>query len=97
MANEIRVIDSHTAGEPTRVVIDGDKNQALDHLVAAATGFDKFHMGLYAAGSRRRRGQLLGPERGGDKFIADADRWMKEQHIRDPARMADVVAPGIWG
>lgn len=95
---------THLWGRPwTRLIkaglasLDGDKNQALDHLVAAAAGFDSFHMAIYAAGSRRRRGQLLGPERGGDKFIADADRWMSEQGIHDPERMADVVAPGVWG
>ncbi len=76
--------------------LEGDKTQALEHLVAAAAGFDSFHMTIYAAACRRRRGQLLGLENGGDEFIVAADRRMSEQGIVDPARMADVAAPGVW-
>lgn len=76
--------------------IEGQKGEAIDHLVAAAAGFDGVHMDLYAAASRRRRGQLLGSEQGGDRFITEADRWMAEQGIVDPERLSNTLAPGIW-
>ena len=52
-------------------------------------------MELYAAVSRRRRGQLLGAAEGA-RFLRQADRWMTDQGIRNPARMAGVLAPGVW-
>ena len=77
--------------------IEGKKSEALDHLVAAAAAFDSLHLDFYAAVSRRRRGQLLGPEGGGERFIEEADRWMREQGIENPARMSETAAPGAWG
>ncbi len=73
----------------------GKREQAIDHLVAAAARFDAQGMGLYAAASRRRRGQLLGPSDGG-RFVSDADDWMRGQGIVKPERFADVLAPGVW-
>ena len=75
--------------------MEGDQRAAIDRLVAAAAGFDSFHMGLYAAVARRRRGQLLGNDEG-LRFILDADRWMESEGVRNPARMADAFAPGVW-
>ena len=74
---------------------DGNREAAIDHLVAAAAAFESRQMALYAAVSRRRRGQLVGaPD--GSRFITEADAWMTEQGIREPERMADAVAPGVW-
>ncbi len=75
---------------------DGEKEKAVDHLVAAAAGFDALGMALYAVASRRRRGQLVGPP-DGNRFIDDADRWMRGQGIARPERFADVLVPGVWG
>ena len=75
--------------------ITGRKEEAIDQLVNAAAAFDHQQMALYAAASRRRRGQLLGPAEGA-KFVTDSDRWMKSQGIEDPERFTDVLAPGIW-
>ncbi len=68
---------------------------ALEHLAAAEAGFESADMELYAAVSRRRRGQLLGAASGA-RFITQADRWMTEQGIRNPISMASVLAPGTW-
>ncbi|MCP3956451.1 MAG: AAA family ATPase [bacterium] len=73
---------------------NGSDGDAIDHLVAAAAGFERRHMALYAAASRRRRGQLTGSDGAG--FIDDADRWMREQGIEEPARFAEVLVPGRW-
>ncbi len=68
---------------------------ALEHLAAAEAGFEAADMELYAAVSRRRRGQVLGAAEGA-RFITQADRWMTDQGIRNPAAIAGVLAPGVW-
>ena len=73
----------------------GEKVRAVDDLIAAAAGFDALGMALYAAASRRRRGQLLEPL-DGKRFIDDADAWMISQGIQQPEKFADVLVPGVW-
>ena len=73
---------------------EGRKQEAIEHLVAAAAGFDHQHLALYAAVSRYRRGQLSGEE--GRRLMADAVSFMENEGIKDPARMADALAPGGW-
>ncbi|MEM7350527.1 MAG: protein kinase [Acidobacteriota bacterium] len=68
---------------------------AIDHLATAAAGFDAARMKLYAAATRRRRGQLLGP-RDGARLISECDEWMHSQGITEPQRFADVLVPGRW-
>ena len=68
---------------------------ALEHLAAAEAGFEAADMKLFAAVSRRRRGQLLGAVDGA-RFIGQADRWMAAQGVRDPVAIAAVLAPGVW-
>jgi hypothetical protein len=51
-------------------------------------------MHLHAAASRRRLGELLGAAPG-QALVTEADQWMREQTIRDPARMTSVYAPGF--
>ncbi len=75
--------------------LEGRRDRALDHLVAAAAGFDSSQMGLYAAVSRRRRGQLLGKMEG-QGFVTDADEWIRGQGIQRPEAIADALAPGVW-
>jgi hypothetical protein len=48
-------------------------------------------MALHAMVARRRRGQLTA---GGTALIKNADEWMAAQSIRNPGRMADMLAPG---
>ena len=74
---------------------EGRKQEAIEHLVAATAGFDRQHLGLYAAVSRYRRGQLLGEE--GRRLLLDAVAFMESEGIKNPARMADAFAPGEWG
>jgi len=52
-------------------------------------------MALHAAVTRRRRGELMGGE-AGSGLVAAADAWMSGQAIRNPARMAQMLAPGLW-
>jgi len=72
----------------------GRDDRALAHLDAAADGFDAADMQLHAAVARRRRGQLLGGA-DGKSLLLDAESWMAEQLIDDPARLSAVLAPGF--
>jgi hypothetical protein len=71
----------------------GNRTDATDLFRQAAEGFDKAQMALYAAAARRRRGELLGGA-DGQRMFAEADEWMIGQKVRNPARMAAMVAPG---
>jgi len=67
--------------------------QASALLSEATEGFELAGMALYAAASRRRLGQTVGGERGAD-LIADADKWMTNQKIKNPTLMTRMLAPG---
>ena len=73
----------------------GRRDEAIDQLATAEAEFDALPMGLYAAVSRRRRGQLLGGEHG-RRLVAEAERWMESETVRNAERMADTLAPGVW-
>ena len=74
----------------------GDTSRAASMFAEAVTQLEAVDMSLYAAGSRRRLGEILGGDEGRAQ-IERADSWMRQQGIQNPARMADVFAPvGIW-
>jgi serine/threonine protein kinase len=52
-------------------------------------------MALYAAAARRQRGLLLGGNEGRE-LVEAADAWMAGEDIKNPERMADMLAPGSW-
>jgi hypothetical protein len=73
----------------------GEAAKALDLLGAAEKGFAASDMALHVAVTRRRRGQLLAGDEG-RQMVGAADTWMSSQDIREPSRIADVLAPGRW-
>jgi tRNA A-37 threonylcarbamoyl transferase component Bud32 len=75
-------------------VQSGDDGAARRLLDQAITAFESINMGLYAAATRRRLGQMIGGAEG-QALMAEADAWMARQTIRNPARMAAVFAPGF--
>ena len=62
---------------------------------SADAQFTATDMALHAAVARRRRGELLGGVQGA-ALLAEADAWMTGQAIRNPSRMAAMLAPGTW-
>jgi hypothetical protein len=72
----------------------GDETQAVSFLSHAIEGFELADMGLYAAASRRRLGELVQGERG-VQLRAEADEWMTNQQIKNPVLMTRVLAPGF--
>ena len=69
-----------------------DWNCGVTHLNRAIESFTTSEMGLHAAVSRWRMGELLGGDRG-TAIVAEARAWMTEQGIRNPARMTAMHAP----
>jgi serine/threonine protein kinase/tetratricopeptide (TPR) repeat protein len=60
-------------------------------LQEAIAGLDAVEMGLHAAAARRALGRMLRGEEG-KKLIELAEAWMSERGIRNPARMAELLA-----
>ena len=73
----------------------GDWRRAVTHLGQAEDIFERVHMGLYAAVARRRRGELTATPTG-DEAVQSADDWMRGQRIAEPARFAQMLAPGAF-
>jgi len=72
----------------------GDDSQAAALVSQAIEGFEKSDMKLYAATARRRLGEILGGD-GGSELITQADDWMSKQEIKNPAAVANLMAPGF--
>ncbi|MGE0872644.1 MAG: serine/threonine-protein kinase PknK [Kofleriaceae bacterium] len=58
----------------------------------AATALASVDLGLHAAIARRRHGQLVGGSIGVE-LVTSAERWMTDQAIHAPIRMAGLFAP----
>jgi hypothetical protein len=71
----------------------GDRDGAVRHFASAESGFDGAQMALHAAAARRRRGELT-PGDEGRALREAADAWMAGQKVRNPERMAAMLAPG---
>jgi hypothetical protein len=68
----------------------GDVERAVQLLAQAESRFQTAEMELCAAAVRRRRGELAGGTTGA-RLVADAERWMRAESIRNPAFMARVI------
>jgi hypothetical protein len=73
---------------------NGDHPRAQTGLKAAAEAFADQGMHLHAAAARYRLGEVLGGIQG-SALVAAGALWMREQSIRDPARLVAVYAPGF--
>ena len=71
----------------------GQKRNGLELLIEAEAAFESVDMRLNAMVARRRRGEILGGAVGAG-LLEEADRWMADQRIREPARIARMFAPG---
>jgi hypothetical protein len=69
---------------------EGRRAEAAEALERAAGGFDSLDMALYAAAARLQRARLVG-----STGEARARAWMEGQGIVHPARMAEMLVPGV--
>jgi hypothetical protein len=74
----------------------GERQAAAALLPKVVAQFEALQMGLYAAATRRRLGELVGGS-AGRALVAEADAWMAGQAIKDPVRMAATIAPPLPG
>jgi predicted Ser/Thr protein kinase/tetratricopeptide (TPR) repeat protein len=74
--------------------LEGNTVLAEGRLARAAEGFDLAGMGFYGAVARRRRGALLGGDRGRE-LVRKADDWMAAQGIVNASRITRLIAPGF--
>jgi hypothetical protein len=65
--------------------------ELLERAIGKADEYDYPHC---ASAARMRLGAIVGGARG-EALEAQGSRWMREQGIRDPARMATLWAPGF--
>ena len=72
----------------------GDTVGARRRLQEAVTMLEGVNMRLFAQAARRRLGGLIGGEQGA-AMVVEADSWMTNQGIRNPARMTASFAPGF--
>ena len=109
--NLLRVAEEHAAailrektrwGDPLALMLRagaastrGETERARLLLASAEAGLAGADMALHAAVARRRRGESMEGDAGRD-LVAAADAWMTGQGIRNPERMAAMLAPGLW-
>ncbi len=72
----------------------GDEQRAILLTEKALRDFEATNMRLYAVAARRRLGEMIGGERGRE-LLAQTDKWMAKQQIKNPARMMNLLAPGF--
>jgi serine/threonine protein kinase len=74
--------------------IAGDREGAVAMLTAAADRAGERELGAVTAAARAVRGHLIGGDRGA-VLLRDAEAWMTEQGIADPASFTRVFMPGF--
>ncbi len=84
-ASLVRAAIAHQRSEEFRIAT---------FLTDAVQGFEDADMHLYAAVARRRLGEITGGDKG-QQLITEADAWMMAQRIKNPAAMAQMLAPGF--
>jgi ATP/maltotriose-dependent transcriptional regulator MalT len=72
----------------------GDTATAVALTEKALKDFDACDMRLYATAARRRLGEMIGGDRGRE-LLAQTDKWMSKQMIKNPAKMTNLLAPGF--
>ena len=72
----------------------GDESRAAALVSQAIEGFEASNMALYAAAARHRLGEIMGGA-SGRELISQADDWMSKQQIKNPAAVANLMAPGF--
>ena len=73
--------------------VRGDHSRAAGLLAAAVARFDAADMALHAAVVRRYMARLSGGV--GRMLVEEADAWLTGQGIRNPERLAAMLAPAL--
>jgi len=71
--------------------LQGHRSSAVELLAQAESALEAAQMSLYLAVAQCRRGELTGDR----KLVEAANQFMHNHQIRNPARMAGMLAPGF--
>ncbi|MDB4965511.1 MAG: Serine/threonine-protein kinase PknA [Myxococcales bacterium] len=74
--------------------VGGDRAGAATMLDGAAKQLDAAGMSLYATVARWRLGHIVDGDNG-YALVTAANEWMQAQNVREPRRLAAVLAPGF--
>jgi hypothetical protein len=74
--------------------VEGHSQSAVRSLHQAVDGFTRADMHLYAAVAKLRIGALQ-DDAHGRELQREAEAWMAAQHIKNPAAMTRMLAPGF--
>ena len=80
------------ANEPAPASPVSQSDEQFIHK-AAAGGIAEVEMAMHAAIARGRQGCLVGGS-AGLALLGELEQWCTAQHVRDPRRFSDVIAPG---
>jgi hypothetical protein len=80
--------------EASLASLSGRKSKAVTLLARAEDGFFQADMRMYALSARRRRGELMGGEKG-EALVESVDAAMFEQSVKRPERITAMLAPGF--
>lgn len=72
-----------------------DIDRALNMLLLAEEDFKTADSMIFTTVARRCRGELVGGS-AGDQLVQSSDEWMRSETIKNPARLASMLAPGRW-
>ena len=75
-------------------LIRGQPEEAMTLYGSAEKRFESADMQLFSAAALRRRGELIGGDEG-RSLIKAADISMQSQGVKNPARLAATLAPGL--
>lgn len=81
--------DTLTGGIAT---LRGDRPAAIAAYARAEGAFDTVQMALWRTVAAHARGEVEGTE-SGRATCEDAERWLADQHVADPARLARTLVP----
>lgn len=73
-------------------IFEGDRSRGMTQLETAVSMLEDVNMGLFAAATRFRMGQMLGNEKG-DSHRGQAIDWLERNGIRNPLAMIAAYTP----
>jgi eukaryotic-like serine/threonine-protein kinase len=72
-----------------------ESDNANELLLLAERQFELADSMMLARVAKRCRGELIGGSAGAE-LISDCDEWMKTETVKNPVRLAAMLAPGRW-
>jgi hypothetical protein len=82
--------------EASLLLARGEQERAEAALAASVETWEAIQCRMYAAGARVRLGELRGGD-GGRALVADGERSLRQEDVKDTERMTELTCPGCAG